>query len=262
MPLETANFIPEMIASNPAGTDQKAIGDDHLRLLKRSVLGSFPGFVGTTATPKSVTLTEDQVNDAALKSEAGTITGDWVLANLIALLGRNFANDDSAELLQLDDADIAVFGDSQYNARMRALDAIEMVVAGSISAHVQPPDAGGLLVVDRNDLLNKVGFRSPREREMQTADVPTQDDEGMILRSDTINVNSVTLNQLEQYTTMTLASSLTGFQLLAGAGVTLEHHDGRDSVAPGTPLTIARSSVVQLQWRTSSRVTVWGNGIS
>ncbi len=77
MALESASFIPELNITNPPGaTDKKSQGDDHLRLIKIAVKGSFPAFVGTTGTPKSVSLTEDQINDASQKLAAETIAGD------------------------------------------------------------------------------------------------------------------------------------------------------------------------------------------
>ena len=78
MGLESASFIPELNATNPIGaSDLKSQGDDHLRLIKKAVLGSFPSFVGTAGTPKSISLTEDQLNDAARKSAIATISALW-----------------------------------------------------------------------------------------------------------------------------------------------------------------------------------------
>ncbi len=78
MGLETASFISELNLNNPIGSsDPKSQGDDHLRLIKKAILGSFPSFVGTAGTPKSITLTEDQINDAALKAAAATISALW-----------------------------------------------------------------------------------------------------------------------------------------------------------------------------------------
>lgn len=78
MGLESVSFIPELNASNPIGaSDPKSQGDDHLRLIKKAILGSFPSFVGTAGTPKSISLTEDQLNDAALKSAIATIAALW-----------------------------------------------------------------------------------------------------------------------------------------------------------------------------------------
>jgi len=78
MPLETVTYIPELTITNPVGaTDPKSEGDDHLKLIKKALLNTFGAFVGTAAAPKSVTLTEDQINDAALKAAIATISALW-----------------------------------------------------------------------------------------------------------------------------------------------------------------------------------------
>lgn len=46
MGLETATYVGGLNASNPATTDPKSQGDDHLRLLKSVLLNSFAGFSG------------------------------------------------------------------------------------------------------------------------------------------------------------------------------------------------------------------------
>jgi len=78
MGLESATYIPELTNTNPVGaSDPKSAGDDHLRLIKKTILNTFGAFVGTAGTPKSVTLTEDQINDAAQKAAAATISALW-----------------------------------------------------------------------------------------------------------------------------------------------------------------------------------------
>ena len=42
MGLETGNFIDDLVDTNPLGTDQKLAGDDHLRLIKEILQGTFP----------------------------------------------------------------------------------------------------------------------------------------------------------------------------------------------------------------------------
>jgi len=42
MTIETATYVTELNASNPANTDTKQEGDDHLRLIKACLLASFP----------------------------------------------------------------------------------------------------------------------------------------------------------------------------------------------------------------------------
>jgi len=78
MGLESATYIPELTNTNPIGaSDPKSQGDDHIRLIKKTILNTFGAFVGTAGTPKSVTLTEDQLNDAAQKSAAATVSALW-----------------------------------------------------------------------------------------------------------------------------------------------------------------------------------------
>lgn len=46
MPLEQANYINELSPVYPSPTDQKKVGDDHIRLTKRVLKNCFPGFTG------------------------------------------------------------------------------------------------------------------------------------------------------------------------------------------------------------------------
>ena len=79
MGLETVTYLPELNQSNPVGsTDPKSQGDDHLRIIKKSLLNTFGAFVGTAATPKSVTLTEDEINDCLQKAIDNTLLGRLV----------------------------------------------------------------------------------------------------------------------------------------------------------------------------------------
>lgn len=69
MGLETGTFIDSLVATNPVGaTDPKSQGDDHLRLIKSTILATFPSITG------AVTLSHTNINDAALKGAANTFT--------------------------------------------------------------------------------------------------------------------------------------------------------------------------------------------
>lgn len=46
MSLETGNYIGNLVATNPPGTDPKSQGDDHLRLIKNALLNCFAGYSG------------------------------------------------------------------------------------------------------------------------------------------------------------------------------------------------------------------------
>lgn len=66
MPLETATFTHDLVASNPAHTDPLSQADSHMRLLKSSILATFPNF-----TDVALASTQAQI-DLAASVAAGT----------------------------------------------------------------------------------------------------------------------------------------------------------------------------------------------
>jgi hypothetical protein len=46
MTVESANFVNQFVSANPAGTDAKSEGDDHIRLIKNAIVASFPNIGG------------------------------------------------------------------------------------------------------------------------------------------------------------------------------------------------------------------------
>lgn len=56
MPLETGDFISDLVVTNPLGTDPKSEGDDHLRLLKKVIQQTFADH------DRLVRLTAEQMN--------------------------------------------------------------------------------------------------------------------------------------------------------------------------------------------------------
>lgn len=70
MGLETGTYISDLNASNPINaTDVVGQGDDHMRLIKSTLLNTFPNITG------AMTLTHSQLNEAAIKDEANTFLG-------------------------------------------------------------------------------------------------------------------------------------------------------------------------------------------
>jgi hypothetical protein len=55
MALESATYLNQLVATNPTGTDQKAQGDDHIRILKAVLQTTFPNLTGAV-TPTQVEL--------------------------------------------------------------------------------------------------------------------------------------------------------------------------------------------------------------
>jgi len=50
MTVESVTYISDLNQSNPAGTDPKSEGDDHIRNIKKGIDGSFPNFAGIAMT--------------------------------------------------------------------------------------------------------------------------------------------------------------------------------------------------------------------
>jgi len=73
MALETATFIDGLNASNPASTDGVAQADDHMRLIKSTLLATFPNIEG------AVTLTHTEIN--ALETRATAIEAGFLKAD-------------------------------------------------------------------------------------------------------------------------------------------------------------------------------------
>lgn len=70
MPLETATYVASLVSTNPPASDQLAQSDDHLRLIKSTLLATFPNLTG------AVTATHTQLNVLA------TMTYPLVAADL------------------------------------------------------------------------------------------------------------------------------------------------------------------------------------
>ena len=108
MAVETANYISELVLTNPASSDDLSEGDDQLRLVKKVVQQSFPSISG------AVTLTHTQINglDTRLttvegayfrKNGSDTMTGSINMGNNpIISLANPSANNDAANKLYVD----------------------------------------------------------------------------------------------------------------------------------------------------------------
>ena len=59
MALESGSFISDLNPANPAGTDNRSQGDDHIRLIKSTLKNTFPNVNG------AVTATDEQLNAVA-----------------------------------------------------------------------------------------------------------------------------------------------------------------------------------------------------
>ncbi len=112
MPLETGTRIEDLVPSNPLGTDPKAQGDDHIRLIKACVQGSLPN-LGPDALKLSAASLNAMIGMVGAFA-AAPLAGDWLLcdgsavsrttyADLFALLGVAYGNGDGSTTFNLPD---------------------------------------------------------------------------------------------------------------------------------------------------------------
>lgn len=80
MALETGTYISDLVATNPTSSDAKSQGDDHLRLIKSTLLATFPNVTGAV-TPTHTELNYVDGVTSAIQTQldarakvAGTIT--------------------------------------------------------------------------------------------------------------------------------------------------------------------------------------------
>lgn len=111
MGLESADFIDELVISNPLATDPKSQGDDHIRLVKKVLQQSFPNISG------AVTKTDGELNavvpfsvgqflfelfDANTGGNASptSVTGDWArIGDLVTMWVSNLNNYSTAGMI-------------------------------------------------------------------------------------------------------------------------------------------------------------------
>lgn len=262
MALETGTLIPELDGSNPPGSDPKSQGDNHLRLIKQCVLGSFPAFVGTTAVPASVSKTEDEINDLTEKTARQVISGPWVLANAAPLYGRNAADDADVQILDFNATGIVQVGSVDPEVAGVLLDATDIIthrIANDSILNILPAVDGGATISDRDTNDRLVGFRNPSLLTIAGAYTPLQADEGRVMQ--TTAGAQLTLDALEQGTSLRFVTrgASTGNSITAG-GATITHLQG--SSGGGGPFDIEANSIVELYYATTTLVFMFGNGIN
>ena len=272
MPLEAGDHIPELNANNPLGADPKSEGDDHLRLVKRCVLGSFPGFVGNAGAPKSVSLTEDQINDAALKSAAQVITGTWnfqadqIFNNNTELQGFLADGITPSNMVRISTGNFFRMGSALAESVMTTLSEFFVQIGAGLdnSAVFRANSIGGFTIFDRADNEKLAGFRNPASNVQNASYTLQQSDEGQIVHFVAgLAAQVYTVPTLETGTTMTIINDDTVDSLiLRESGVALSFLTGGTQINAAPDLTMAPNSVVQLHWFDAVTVKMWGNGIS
>lgn len=99
MALETSTYISGLVASNPTSTDPKAQGDDHLRLIKSTILATWPNITGAvTATHTELNYVvgvtsaiQTQINTKYTAGSTTQALGTPISGNLVNCTGATVA---------------------------------------------------------------------------------------------------------------------------------------------------------------------------
>ena len=82
MPLESATFINNLVASNPASTDTVSQADDHIRLIKQVLRSTFPNInAPVTATPAQLNSSVPTGFIGMWSGSLATIPAGWDLCD-------------------------------------------------------------------------------------------------------------------------------------------------------------------------------------
>jgi hypothetical protein len=97
MSLETGTYVSDLVATNPAGTDPKSQGDDHLRLIKNALKNSFPTINAPLTAALvpfspvgSVAATDVQAAIQEVDAEKLPLSGGQLTGTLSAASGGSF----------------------------------------------------------------------------------------------------------------------------------------------------------------------------
>lgn len=99
MSLETGTYIGDLVATNPAGTDPKSQGDDHLRLIKKTLQNQFGTATdGSITVPVKVSTTNIVATGVEATNIVGTdVSGAKLHTGVSGNTGHNFSLDATAD---------------------------------------------------------------------------------------------------------------------------------------------------------------------
>ncbi len=157
MGLETGEFIDDLVQTNPVtATDPVTEGAAHIRLLKKTIQQTFPGF------DQAVTATPTDLNNAAVKTKDETVSGIWTyatrvrLANNIPLIGRNFGDTVSLDLARVSSGDIVQFGDDTSAMEVKGNGSISWLLGALKQMVLELGTGTGLRVEKKTGGLSRV----------------------------------------------------------------------------------------------------------
>lgn len=148
MGLESGTYIDSLVATNPTSDDPKSEGDNHIRLVKSTVLNTFPNIDG------AVTATQAELNtmDGITASTAELNTMDGITASTAELNTMDGITATVAELNIMDGVTVTASDINQLTG-----------ISGNVQDQIDAIEngyptlvAGGAIDVDNTDPLNPI----------------------------------------------------------------------------------------------------------
>lgn len=243
MGLESATYINGLVSSNPTSSDGISAGDDHLRLLKATILATFPNITGAVTPTHTELNYVDGVTSAIQtqldgKSATGhthasyapladpTFTGTVVLPSTTSI-----GNVSAAELAYLDGVTSGLQAQLNNKAASAHNHSATDLTTGSLpDARVQQSNVTqhqAALAITAPQIT--VAIRDSA----LTTDAPSASDEENIVTYSSASSVTVTLN-----TGVCAIGNSIAFVRLGAGSVTFAAGSGQTVVSPGSRLTI------------------------
>ena len=153
MALEMANTINQLVESNPLGTDNKSQGDDHIRLIKKTLRNTFPNITGP------ITVSEAAINGLGTGKNltfpgmivmwsGATVPSGWLLCNGTGTLSNGQAVPDLRGKFIIGTGAGALIGDTGGSANSVVVDHSHTAVAETGGSHSHPTSFNNQAGVD------------------------------------------------------------------------------------------------------------------
>ena len=169
MALEMANTINQLVESNPLGTDLKSQGDDHIRLIKKTLRNTFPNITGP------ITVSEAAINGLGTGKNltfpgmivmwsGATVPSGWLLCDGTGKLSNGQAVPDLRGKFILGAGQGVYIGDTGGSANSVVVAHSHTAVAETDGSHSHSSDFNNQAGVD-GDYWGQGGRYQPKEAE-------------------------------------------------------------------------------------------------
>lgn len=146
MALETGTYISDLVATNPAGTDAKSTLDDHIKLIKATLLATFANITGAV-TPTHTTLNKVGVTQSPGDNTTAPASTAFVQAAIATVNAQTATT-------------VAVVSGTSQTATAGSHYVLTNVAATTVTLPASPASADTVWITVANDLATNVIARN------------------------------------------------------------------------------------------------------